>query len=350
MGNDSKLKILNIISGSKFGGAELFFERLALSFEKKKNIQQKLIIKSDQRRFNFLEKYVKDIEQIKFFKRYNFLLPYHLENIINKFNPDIVLTWMNRASIMLPNSKIMNEITIGRLGGYYKIKNYVKCDYLITNTLDLRDYVIAKGWDNKQVEFIPNFVSKNSNLKKILNFEKSKILLCMGRFHENKAIDILIKAMPFLTSFSLVIVGEGALKKSYEELIHKFDLSDRVKIFGWSDDISEFINSSDILVCPSRHEPFGNVVVEGWAHKIPVIVSDIGGPGRIVKHKSNGMKFEKDNVFDLVKKVKDLDSDSNLRKKIVRNGFEFFKVNYSEEVVVTKYIKFFERIKKSCVV
>ncbi len=36
MGNDSKLKILNIISCSRFGGAELFFERLALSFEKKK--------------------------------------------------------------------------------------------------------------------------------------------------------------------------------------------------------------------------------------------------------------------------------------------------------------------------
>ena len=42
MGNDSKLKILNIISGSKFGGAELFFERLALSFEKKKKYTTKI--------------------------------------------------------------------------------------------------------------------------------------------------------------------------------------------------------------------------------------------------------------------------------------------------------------------
>ena len=56
MANDSKLKILNIISGAKFGGAESFFERLAISFEKNSNIKQKLIIETDDRRYNLLKK------------------------------------------------------------------------------------------------------------------------------------------------------------------------------------------------------------------------------------------------------------------------------------------------------
>ena len=65
---NSKLKILNMVSGSKFGGAELFFERLALSFEKQKNIKQKLVIKTDERRFNFLKDKINDIKQINFLK------------------------------------------------------------------------------------------------------------------------------------------------------------------------------------------------------------------------------------------------------------------------------------------
>ena len=79
----------------------------------------------------------------------------------------------------------------------------------------------------------------------------------MGRFHPNKAIDILIKAMPFLPKFRLFIVGEGELKSQYEILIKKFDLMSRVKILEWSDNISEFLNKCSILVCPSRHERFG---------------------------------------------------------------------------------------------
>ena len=108
---------------------------------------------------------------------------------------------MNRASQIIPASKIANEVTVGRLGGFYKIKNYAKCDYLITNTIELKQYVTSLGWDRKRVEFIPNFVLENKNDKIKLGTDSQNTLLCMGRFHENKAMDIVIKAMSFFTKF-----------------------------------------------------------------------------------------------------------------------------------------------------
>ena len=60
----------------------------------------------------------------------------------------------------------------------------------------------------------------------------------MGRFHPNKAIDILIKAMPFLPKFRLFIVGEGELKSQYEILIKKFD-----KKIGWTFHGHEYVGS-----------------------------------------------------------------------------------------------------------
>ena len=115
-------------------------------------------------------------------------------------------------------------------------------------------------------------------------FEKN--IICLGRFHKNKGIDILLKAMTYISSHDLWVVGGGEEKKFYDELISKYNLSDKVFFYEWTDNISKFLNVSDVLVCPSRHEPFGNVIVEAWAHKVPVIVSDIGGPKVIIKHKS----------------------------------------------------------------
>lgn len=345
---NSKLKIINIMSGARFGGAESFFERLAISFAQNQKIKQKVIIKSNKERIKKLQIVINDIEQIVFFNFLNPLCSYKIKNSIEEFKPDIVLTWMNRASRLLPPKKIKNEIYVGRLGGYYDIKNYAKCDFLITNTQDLKNFVISKGWDRKNVEFIPNFVSNNQiSASKIYPTEKRNII-CMGRFHHNKAIDILIKSMPFLPSFNLSIVGEGLLENSYRNLIKKFNLNSRVKLYKWSNNISSFLNKASMLVCPSRHEPFGNIVVDGWAHKIPVIVSNVGGPGLMVRHRFNGLKFEKDNVFDLVEKIKTLNSDENLKKKVTINGYKTFKKNYSEKVIVLKYINFFKRICKLC--
>ena len=246
MVKSTKIKILNIISGSKYGDAELFFERLALSFERCDKIEQKIIIRNNRNRSKKFIEEIKEIEKINFFHKLNPFCTFKIEKIIREYKPNILLSWMNRASSVIPNIKINNEITVGRLGGYYKIKNYTKCDYLITNTSDLKKYVISKGWDKNKVEFIPNFVSQNKIDKTKSKINEDRIILCMGRFHPNKAIDILIKAMPFLPKFRLFIVGEGELKSQYEILIKKFDLMSRVKIFEWSDNISEFLNKCSI--------------------------------------------------------------------------------------------------------
>ena len=78
--------------------------------------------------------------------------------------------------------------------------------------------------------------------------------------------------MTYISSHDLWVVGGGEEKKFYDELISKYNLSDKVFFYEWTDNISKFLNVSDVLVCPSRHEPFGNVIVEAWAHKVPVIV------------------------------------------------------------------------------
>ena len=336
---------MNILGGSRHGGAEKFFERLSIAIEKK-NVSLELIIRKNERRFSYLNKKIKKIHQIDNFYFYNPFCHKRILRTINTFKPNIVLSWMNRASKLLPKSK--GWINIGRIGGYYKIKNYANCDFIITNTNDLKDFVIESGWDSKKVEYIPNFVTKNNQKKKINN-GSLKIILCLARFHRNKGIDVLLKAMTYLSGYILWIVGEGSERKLYDLIIKKYDLKDKVFFYEWTDNISEFLNSASLLICPSRHEPFGNVVIDGWAHKIPVVVSDTGGPGALVKNSVNGLKFKNEDFFDLIEKVKYLESKKSLVKKLIKNGYNDYESKFSEQIIINKYIKFFEKIKKQCV-
>ena len=345
METSNRLKILNVLGGSREGGAEKFFERISLSLSKEKNVDLELIIRKNSNRYKRLNSEIKKIHQINFFYFFNPFCHNKINEIYEKFKPDIVLSWMNRASRLLPNSKKYNCINIGRMGGYYKIKNYVNCDYIITNTIDLRNFVINKGWDSEKVEFIPNFVNENTNKKLEIKSDK-KILLCLGRFHKNKGIDILLKAMTYISEFKLWIVGSGEEKQLYDEIVSRYNIKSKVDFFEWTDDISQFLNSANILICPSRHEPFGNVIVEAWAHRVPVIVSDTGGPKLLVKNAVNGLKFEKEDMFDLLKQIKLVESNSKLRKKIISNGYNEFKKRFSEDLIIKKYLNFFYKVSK----
>ena len=109
MVKNNKIKVLNIIGGAKFGGAELFFERLACSFDKHKGIHQKIVIRSNKRRFDILNAKNSEVEQKSNFNYYNPFCSLKVEKIIRDFKPDIVLSWMNRASKILPNKKVNNE-------------------------------------------------------------------------------------------------------------------------------------------------------------------------------------------------------------------------------------------------
>jgi len=346
MEKNTKLKILNILSGADDGGAERFFERLTISFDKKRIINQKVLIKTNSRRLNLLKKNINDLDQVSIFNPFNPFCYKKINDIVSEFEPNVILAWMNRASKLLPKIRINNEIKVGRLGGFYKIKNYVKCDYLIANTVEIKKYLINHGWDPLKVEYIPNFVNKNNNEKIDISLDHKKIIVCLGRFHKNKAFDVMIKAMTFLPSFKLWIIGSGKLKDSYLESINKLNLLERVALYDWTDNISQYLNVADLLVCPSRHEPFGNVVVDAWSHKIPVVVSNTGGPGNLIKHRINGLKFESENSFELAEQIQTVMDDANLRKKILKNGYLEFKNNFSEDVIVNKYIDFFRKISK----
>ena len=120
MEKNSKIKILNIMSGAKTGGAERFFERLVIAIEKE-NIEQKVIIKHHSPRVKLLKDKIANLKLLRYL---TIIIPsvfFYRKNNKN-FKPNIILSWMNRASGIIPNEKIGNEVNVGRLGAFINLK------------------------------------------------------------------------------------------------------------------------------------------------------------------------------------------------------------------------------------
>ena len=82
MEKTNNLKILNIISGASQGGAEKFFERFSISIQKQKGIEQRVIIKKNKRRCNFLRQNKIMLEELAFRSKFDFYTRKKIKRVI----------------------------------------------------------------------------------------------------------------------------------------------------------------------------------------------------------------------------------------------------------------------------
>jgi L-malate glycosyltransferase len=66
-------------------------------------------------------------------------------------------------------------------------------------------------------------------------------------------------------------------------------LEDRVSWLGEREDVALVVCALDLVLVPSWEEPFGRVVLEALALRVPVIATDVGGPREIITEGREGL-------------------------------------------------------------
>lgn len=335
---------MQIMSGARHGGAENFFIRLSCALADE-NVEQLAAIRKHLQRKNDLAGKGITVKELPYCGRVDLYTPFKLKTIASTFMPDIVMSWMNRASGMAPTGKWKN---VGRLGGYYNLKYYKKCHYLVCNTKDICDYVIKQGRSAKDIWYIPNFVEEKQQAaiqrEEFSTPDNVPLVLAMGRLHKNKAFDVLIHAINNVPEACLWVAGDGPEANNLVELVNRLDLKERVRFLGWRDDVAALHATADIFVCSSRHEPLGNIILEAWAHKTPVIATTSQGPSQLITDKTNGILVEKDKPESLADALKLLINDNKLMTRMVEAGYHTYTKEFSRDVIVKKYLEFYQQI------
>lgn len=103
------------------------------------------------------------------------------------------------------------------------------------------------------------------------------VLGFVGRLTNQKYPEFLLEILRAVNQLRedavLVLLGEGELRGTMEEMIQAYKL-DNVRFMGWVDNPQEWMQAFDLLLLPSRHEGLGLVLVEAQAAGLPCLASD----------------------------------------------------------------------------
>ncbi len=340
------MRILQVMAGAEFGGAEAFFSRLVLGLHRA-GIDQRVVIRNNPRRAEGLRAGGVEPVEMAFGGLFDLRTPRDLRHQIRDYEPDIVLTWMNRATRMCPRSK-GNFVHVARLGGYYDLKYYRGCDHLIGNTRDIIEYLTDEGWPGDRAHYLPNFVSAERvapvSRSALYTPDRVKVLLALGRLHENKAFDVLLEALARVPDAYLWLAGDGPLRGALEKQAEHLAIKPRVRFLGWREDTAALFAACDAFICPSRHEPLGNVVIEAWAQGVPVVATDSLGPGTLITHMENGLLTPVDDARTLTRAIRFLFEDDDRRAHMAEAGHAAYEKDFTEKAVIDRYLGFFEDV------
>lgn len=238
------MRILQVMAGAPHGGAETAFVDMCIALsEAGEDIE--VVTRSNPVRVPRLEKAGIKVHTLPFGGKLDFLTPLRMKGIIRKFKPQIVQTWMSRASQKTPSSRSVSGapryLVVSRLGGYYKVAHFKNTDYFTTITPDIARFLEENGVPAENIRHINNFAETEDVVKPVDRAEYgtpsgAPLLLALGRLHESKAFDTLMKALQQTKGTYLWIAGEGPDREKLEDLCRTLGLEERVVFLGWRDD------------------------------------------------------------------------------------------------------------------
>ena len=114
---------------------------------------------------------------------------------------------------------------------------------------------------------------------------------------------------------------------------------------SWQDAM-KIIKSSGVVVVPSRMESLPTTVKEAFYLNVPVIGTDVGGIPELITNDETGILVPPENPSKLAQAVNELLSDKEKAEKLATNGNTFVKNNMTWDVILPKYIQFYENLLK----
>ena len=341
------IRIAQVMAGARTGGAELFFERLSIALAGAGD-QVLPIIRRDAARAARLRLAGLHPRELDFGGPLDLLTGRRLATALRRFAPRVTLAWMGRAASFAPAG---DWILVGRLGGTYDLRRFRRCDHLVANTAGLTRWILAQGWPLARVHHLRNFAPDLAGAAPVRRAalgvpDGVPLLLALGRLHRNKAFDLLVRALPRLPRAHAVIAGEGPERASLQALARAEGVGDRLHLPGWRNDTAELFAAADLLVCPSRREPLGNVVLEAWAAGRPVVATASAGPSELITPGRDGLLVPLDDVAGLVEAMRTLLDDPPRAAMLARNGRARYEADFAEAPVLARWRHFLRTVEK----
>jgi len=167
------------------------------------------------------------------------------------------------------------------------------------------------------------------------------IILFAGKLEDRKGFCDLIRAMPIILSkvpnAKLLFAGHGDIERG-KRLVRQLGIDSSVKFLGWlkgSQKVAVFAQAS-VFCLPSYGEGVPMAMLEAMGHKLPVVVTPVGGIPDVISDKYNGLFVTPGQDDEIAQAIIDILTDHELRMTLADKAYQTVRQRFWPDAISKK--------------
>lgn len=374
----SKLRVLHVIGGGEFGGAEQHILNLVTTFPEEE-VDVAVVCFYDSLFAEKLRAAGIKVMALNQFGRFDIRLLQALRRTFLAFGPTIIHTHGIKANFFSRLAALGMKVPLvttvhsslrydyaGALA--YAIvslmerstrhwnRHYVAISGAIADVLREQGVkpsaisVIYNGMDLSCYQQEQLRESDRSRFRAEWNVPQDAFLFgTVARFVPVKGLPILLDAFHALVQGKkdapyLVLVGDGSERQALEAKVQELGLADRVRFAGFRQDIPACLHAIDGFVHSSLYEGLGYTLIEAMSSKVPVIASNVGGVKEFVYHERTGLLVEPNDPAALAQAMEQLWASPQLRETLVQNALEKVEATFTIRQMTAQILSLYRKL------
>jgi glycosyltransferase involved in cell wall biosynthesis len=354
------IESLHILGSREFGGADQFYVRLVRALAEAGQ-PVTAINRPDSPVAEALRGGPVPQVHVPLANQWDFWSRWKIGREIARRGPCVVQTYMGRATRLTRVPAKSPAVHVARLGGFYKIDGYYRhADAWVGNTRAICDYLVKAGLRADRVHHIGNFVppaggvgpEEKARLRREHRLpEDAWLLFALGRLVPKKGFKALLSALSLLPrevggrQVVLMIAGDGPEAAGLRAWATERGVQERVRWLGWQNPPDAFYGLADAFVCPSRHEPLGNVILEAWNHGCPVISTRNEGASELITEGETGLLCDYGDHAGMARVIERmLTASTATRAGLARAGNAHLQRHFSQKTIVDAYLGLYRNL------
>lgn len=171
------------------------------------------------------------------------------------------------------------------------------------------------------------------------------IFATVARLDPIKNQELMLRALAQLAGeeglppLALVIVGDGSMRESLEQLAQELQINEQVFFTGFKTQPQEYFALMDVFLLSSFTEGTSMTLLEAMAFSKPSVVTDVGGNTEIIHHLQHGIVCQDNNLLQFTDGMRRLASNSALRARLGEKAQERFKETFTVDAMAQSYMK-----------
>lgn len=329
------MRILELITPSRLGGAERYVGWISREFEKQGH-EVLIGIRPCAPVEEFYAGLDLNVERLAISGKINPFASRRLRALISRYQPDVVHTHLSTASYWgLRAARRLGVPAYGHVHSFNTVLPYRAALNVIAVSDAVRKHLIARGISSDKVTVV-HPASAITCIKPAPDIAAlgEKVISCAARLRTDKGIKVAFEAFASIADSYpdawLVLCGDGPLHQALQA--EAVDRKLKALFTGYREDVPCVFAASAIAVLPSlRPEGYGLALVEAQAAGTPVVASAVGGACEAMVNGKTGIGVEPGNVPALANAMSALLSDDEARCRMGRAAAEFAKTRTVEE-------------------